>query len=229
MANAPGTNARSGSSGRRLVIGAVVLLAGIALAFFLTRGDDDEPTGGTAEVNLLTNAPSCNLPGVNPRRSGACPQGKGFSAAPYAKHGDAYDCPEFATQADAQAVLKVDPKDPNKLDPDHDGVACRELARGGPTDLTPIKSIAGEYRCKRSDPRTAQCPQRNRAFDPQQYVLDTSDLWDCDRFASQADAQAVLRITPADPNKLDEDGDGIACPDLPSPKDTKRVERPSDS
>lgn len=48
---------------------------------------------------------------------------------------------------------------------------------------------------------------------------------DCDAFKSQADAQAVLRAEVTDPNGLDTDGDGIACPTLPAPKDLKPVAR----
>lgn len=43
-----------------------------------------------------------------------------------------------------------------------------------------------------------------------------ADELNCDDFATQADAQAVLDADPSDPNRLDEDGDGIACEGLPS-------------
>lgn len=39
---------------------------------------------------------------------------------------------------------------------------------------------------------------------------------DCDYFNFQEQAQAILEEDDSDPNFLDEDGDGIACPDLPS-------------
>ncbi|MFD8141881.1 excalibur calcium-binding domain-containing protein [Streptomyces sp. NPDC059708] len=48
---------------------------------------------------------------------------------------------------------------------------------------------------------------------------------DCGTFKSQADAQAVLRADALDPNGLDRDGDGVACPELPGPKDKKPVHR----
>lgn len=48
---------------------------------------------------------------------------------------------------------------------------------------------------------------------------------DCDTFTSQADAQAVLRAEPTDRNGLDLDGDGLACPELPEPRDDEPVER----
>jgi hypothetical protein len=36
----------------------------------------------------------------------------------YLGQGDAFNCADFARQADAQAVLRADPTDPNKLDTD---------------------------------------------------------------------------------------------------------------
>jgi micrococcal nuclease len=48
----------------------------------------------------------------------------GFDPRPYIGHGNRYNCSDFASQADAQAVLRADPRDPNQLDGDHDGIAC---------------------------------------------------------------------------------------------------------
>ncbi|MEV7512167.1 excalibur calcium-binding domain-containing protein [Streptomyces sp. NPDC091201] len=48
---------------------------------------------------------------------------------------------------------------------------------------------------------------------------------DCGAFKAQAHAQAVLRADTLDPNELDRDGDGVACPHLPGPKDEKPVHR----
>lgn len=42
----------------------------------------------------------------------------------------------------------------------------------------------------------------------------TSDL-DCSDVSTQAEAQAVYDQDPSDPNRLDEDDDGIACESLP--------------
>lgn len=39
---------------------------------------------------------------------------------------------------------------------------------------------------------------------------------DCSDFATQEEAQAVLNADPSDPNRLDAEGDGIACETLPS-------------
>ena len=43
-----------------------------------------------------------------------------------------------------------------------------------------------------------------------------TDVVDCDDFATQPEAQAELDRDPTDPNRLDGDGDGVACEDLPS-------------
>lgn len=40
------------------------------------------------------------------------------------------DCRDFASQSEAQAVLRADPTDPNGLDDDEDGVACDEFDYG---------------------------------------------------------------------------------------------------
>ncbi|MER8185840.1 excalibur calcium-binding domain-containing protein [Kitasatospora sp. NPDC094015] len=63
-----------------------------------------------------------------------------------------------------------------------------------------------------------------RPFDVAPYVHQ-GHVVDCDAFKAQADAQAVLRADALDPNALDRDGDGIACPGLPGPKDGKPVQR----
>lgn len=62
------------------------------------------------------------------------------------------------------------------------------------------------------------------AIDVKPYV-GHGNVADCATFKSQADAQAVLRAERTDRNGLDKDGDGIACPELPAPKDTIAVER----
>ncbi|MFJ3841478.1 excalibur calcium-binding domain-containing protein [Streptomyces sp. NPDC090054] len=61
-------------------------------------------------------------------------------------------------------------------------------------------------------------------FDVAPYVH-KGHVVDCEAFKAQADAQAVLRADALDPNELDRDGDGIACPNLPKPKDKDPVHR----
>lgn len=63
-----------------------------------------------------------------------------------------------------------------------------------------------------------------QTFDVAPYIR-KGHVADCDAFKAQADAQAVLRADTLDPNELDRDGDGIACPSLPEPTDKKPVHR----
>lgn len=60
----------------------------------------------------------------------------GFDPLRYIGQGDAYNCPDFASQAQAQAVLRADPRDPNGLDGDKDGIACE--GNRSPKDLNPV-------------------------------------------------------------------------------------------
>jgi hypothetical protein len=59
-----------------------------------------------------------------------------FDPSAYLDQGDAYNCGDFASQAQAQAVLRADPTDPNRLDADWDGVACE--SNRGEQDRDPV-------------------------------------------------------------------------------------------
>lgn len=55
---------------------------------------------------------------------------------------DLYDCDDFSSQGQAQAVLRADPSDPHHLDgADDNGVACDSNAP--PLDLSPVKGAIG--------------------------------------------------------------------------------------
>lgn len=61
----------------------------------------------------------------------------GFDPLPYIGQGDAFNCADFASQAEAQAVLRADPSDPNKLDQGGiPGVACE--SNRGLRDTEPV-------------------------------------------------------------------------------------------
>jgi hypothetical protein len=71
-------------------------------------------------------------------------------------------------------------------------------------------------------PSTAPVPS---GFDPTRYI-GQGDRYNCSDFASQAQAQAVLRADPRDPNRLDQGGvPGVACEDNPAPYDRIAVPR----
>lgn len=60
-----------------------------------------------------------------------------FDPLPYVGSGDAFNCADFASQADAQAVLRADPTDPNGLDRGGiPGVACE--SNRAPFDREPV-------------------------------------------------------------------------------------------
>jgi hypothetical protein len=202
---------------------ALVVLCAVAIPTVLTRSDDSQ-AGMSAKDGYVgamqADAASCK---TVVQRSRRCPNKQRFDPPQFVHHGNAFTCDMFARQADAQAVLRAAPGDPNNLDPDRDGIACPQLP--APSDHTPVAASVARFKCVKSSRRSARCPQPNRRFVAAQYVAYGVDEFDCSAFASQADAQAVLRYSPQDPNVLDGDEDGIACPDLPAPKDLHPVQR----
>jgi hypothetical protein len=54
----------------------------------------------------------------------AAQEAPAFDPSPFTGRGDAYNCADFVSQAHAQAVLRADSTDPNRLDADKDGIAC---------------------------------------------------------------------------------------------------------
>ena len=100
------------------ILVAFLLTVTLALSPSTTFGQDGEPA---AEV-------------VAPP-----PASPDFYPSKYLNQGNAYNCADFASQADAQAVLRADPTDPNKLDTDRprpDGVACE--SNRAPFDRVPV-------------------------------------------------------------------------------------------
>ncbi len=67
-------------------------------------------------VPTLTPTPQAAVPVPQPALAG-------FDPRQYIGQGDRYNCSAF-TPAQAQAVLEADLSDPNRLDADHDGLAC---------------------------------------------------------------------------------------------------------
>lgn len=82
-------------------------------------------TAPTLPTTRVTVAPAPTAPAVS-----------GFNPRDYIGQGDAYNCSNFASQAQAQAVLRADPRDPNRLDTDKDGVACE--GNPNPKDSNPV-------------------------------------------------------------------------------------------
>jgi hypothetical protein len=120
---------------------------------------------------------------------------------------DLYDCGDFATQEEAQAVFDQDTSDPYGLDgpigptsAGVPGVACENLPHapaggGGGTTTGGTPAIGTDG-----------------GVDDGEGGLD----FDCRDFTYQEDAQRSLVDNPADPFGLDADDDGIACETLAS-------------
>jgi hypothetical protein len=79
-----------------------------------------------------THQPACDGPLVSAGEASA----QTFDPSTYLGQGDAYNCADFTSQADAQAVLRADPSDPKRLDADKDGIACER--NPAPYDPTPV-------------------------------------------------------------------------------------------
>ena len=67
------------------------------------------------------------------------PLALGFDPSTYVGQGNRYNCSNFANQAQAQAVLRYEPSDPNRLDGDRNGIACE--ANGPPRDSRSVASL----------------------------------------------------------------------------------------
>ena len=101
---------------------------------------------------------------------------------------------------------------------------AREAKRGLWGDPNPIPPW--QWRVKRKSPREYREPRppatTSSTFDPTQYV-GQGNRYNCKDFNSQANAQAVLRADPSDPNRLDGDGNRIACEGNRGPYDRELV------
>ena len=90
-----------------------------------TRGGS--PLHARHELGLLTvarhRAPRAITPWLIAPATGALAVGFATVFTPLAGAAD-LDCGDFATRAEAQAVLDADPSDPNRLDANGDLVAC---------------------------------------------------------------------------------------------------------
>jgi micrococcal nuclease len=95
------------------------------------KRDLEEDGGVPASMAIPVGAGEDVAPSTLPS---AAPE---FDARAFIGRGNTFNCDAFANQAQAQAVLRADSTDPNRLDPDRDGLACEALA--SPRDLVPVK------------------------------------------------------------------------------------------
>jgi hypothetical protein len=146
--------------------------------------------------------------------------GPGRSVTRFAQ-GDDFDCEDFETQEEAQAVLDEDPADPNNLDPNRDGIACALLPSADdqgtdPGDDAPAAQDADAGNQTQEERRAARQAERqqNEGGTP---TGDETTAVTCADFETQEEAQAAYDADPEALADLDADGNGIACEELLDP------------
>jgi micrococcal nuclease len=128
--------------------------------------------------------------GIGEGSPGCAPKPKPAAAGPEV------DCSDL-TQEEAQAILEVDPSDPNNLDPDADGIACYDTSGTASPNASPTPS-----------PSPAPNPSPNRTYD----APNPRGLGNAPATASSAGGGGVCPqggypVPPGDPR----DGDGDGC------------------
>ena len=119
-----------------------VELANTGLQYYSWRYAQSPSPSPSASPSTSPSASPSPSPSASPSPSptppspSPSPTPSGFDPNAYTGQGDKYNCSDFASQAQAQAVLRADPSDPNKLDTNRDGIACEGNA--APRDLTPV-------------------------------------------------------------------------------------------
>lgn len=135
------------------------------------------------------------------------------SASPASRPAASASAPRTSPTAVGTAGLASTPAPPTDADPS-----------ATPVDATP--SATSVDAAPTSVPASSAPASLPPDFDPDRY-LGQGNAFECSHFTSQAQAQAVLRRDPTDPNVIDRNRDGVACEDLAPPRDTRRVPRPA--
>jgi hypothetical protein len=126
----------------RIVWAMLNLLAGAALVGWLflwmrAIGGLRSDSGERRRLDWrLAAAPLAAVLVTAPAFMQAPPALPGFDPTPYAGTFDDYDCRDFTSQAQAQAVLRANPRDPNQLEAREMGIAC--WANPGPFDFVRV-------------------------------------------------------------------------------------------
>lgn len=116
--------------------------------------------------------------------------GSGSASAPADR-----DCPDFSTQAEAQAAFDAVPGDPERLDADGDGIACEDsLSSSGSASSSSGSASSGSSVVRAPD---AQAP--------------AGTSYDNCTAARAAGAAPVRTGDPGYGRHLDRDGDGVGC------------------
>jgi len=138
---------------------------------------------------------------------------------------DDFDCEDFETQEEAQAVLDSDAADPNNLDPNGDGIACALLPSEANLDAASEPDGAAAQPADDRAQRRAARQQNGEAANPEPPAAVS-----CNDFKSAAKAQAAFDEDPVANAALDADGDSIVCTEADVPSDPaggQNEERPN--
>jgi hypothetical protein len=148
------------------------------------------------------------------------PGGPGRSVIQLAQ-ADEFDCEDFETQEEAQAVLDEDAADPNNLDPNRDGIACALLPSADepetdPGDDASVAQDADAGNQTQEERRAERRAARQQDEEGTPTGEETATVT-CADFETQEEAQAAFDADPEGLADLDADDNGIACEELLDP------------
>ena len=186
-----------------LIAAAVLTLAATAPSF---------PSAATTEAGAGRPALARPAPPTAVRRTGTvAPTPRSTAVRPAASPAAEQPAPHATVDVTATAI-------------DEAGASPDELTPSPPPIPSPSPQPRRSPTVARAEPTPT--PALPAGFDPERY-LGQGNAYSCTDFGSQAEAQAVLRADPSDPNQLDLRRDGLACGNNPPPRDTRRVPRPA--
>ncbi len=148
------------------------------------------------------------------------PDGPGLFVIQLAQADD-FDCEDFETQEEAQAVLDDDPADPNNLDPNRDGIACALLPSADDPETDPGDDVSAAQDADagnqtQEDSRAERRAARQQDEEGTPTGEETAAVT-CADFETQEEAQAAFDADPEGLADLDADDNGIACEELLDP------------
>jgi hypothetical protein len=134
---------------------------------------------------------------------------------------DDFDCEDFETQEEAQAVLDEDAADPNNLDPNRDGIACALLPSADDPEADPGDDAAAAQDADAGNQTQEERRAERRAARQQDEegtpTGEETATVTCADFETQEEAQAAFDADPEGLADLDADDNGIACEELLDP------------
>ena len=131
-----------------------------------------------------------------------------------------------ATPAPSVAAPSASTPEPSVPESGVTESSAPESSAAGTEGVTPPAASPPTVAGPQTRPAGSPAALLPEGFDPSRY-LGQGNKYECSDIPTQAEAQAVLRADPTDPNVVDRDRDGIACETNPPPRDTRRVPRPA--